>query len=112
MAGLNEFAVHFGQAFAQGLEFFRTGQAGLLLWRGRCCRYWGDDRCCGFGRAQGLTITALGVIAQACNPQGAQGLDLVFILDLEVAEGKVVFPPGQFKLDIQADTQLVGGYVG
>ena len=57
-------------------------------------------------------IAARRVIAQALQAEGTQCLDLPFILDLEIAEGKVVLPPGQFELDIQADTQLIGFDIG
>src|SRR3990167_909948 len=111
LAGLDELAVHLGQAFAQYLELFCAGLAGLLL---RAERW----RCYGLGRNRGRSgvqrraIAARRGIAPALQAQGAQRLDLPFILDLEVAEGKIVLPPGQFELDIQADTELIGGYIG
>src|SRR3990167_2769335 len=99
------------RAAAQGLVKRLDLLAGLLL---RAERW----RCYGLGRNRGRSgvqrraIAARRVIAQALQAQGAQRLDLPFILDLEVAEGKIVLPPGQFELDIQADTELIGGYIG
>jgi hypothetical protein len=70
--------------------------AASCVWPRRCF-----DRLAGDWIAQGR------VVAHAFQSQATDGLDLILGLDFEVTESKRVLEPGQIKVNVQSDPELI-----
>lgn len=101
LAGLDEAAVHVGQPATQVAQFLCTFLT--LLGLRVDGQFDGGGRRCVFGELQRRAVATSRIVAQLLEVQGAQGANLRFILDLEIAEGEIMFPPAQVELDVKAD---------
>ena len=76
---------------------FQAGEVdGFLRWLRRC-----------FGRLAGDWIAQGRVIAHAFQSQATDGLDLILRLDFEMTESERVLEPGQIKINVQSDPELI-----
>lgn len=110
LAGLDEAAVHVGQAAAQLAQLLRTLLALLCLRIDG--QFDGGRRRHVFGQCQGRAVAARRIVAQLLQLQRTQGTNLRFILDLEIAEGEIMLPPAQVQMDVEADAKLIRRDVG
>ena len=107
LAGLDEAAIHLGQAAAQVAQFLHAFLACLTFRIDRRFFYRrGGDA---VDERRGQAVAARRVIAQLLQVERAQGANLRFVLDLEIAEGEIMLPPAQVQMDVETDAKLIGG---
>ena len=64
------------------------------------------------GRRWRFAVAQGRIVAHAFQAQAADGLDLVFRLDLEMAQGERMLEPVQVQEDVKADAKLIDADAG